>query len=545
VIGTILLALAATLVAAPPLRAGTFERSSIAPDLGLEAFTREVARQRLGRDLFANPYATVTLGNVDLYDVFPYVESRTFQVVSDPRWNRLVYGEAGRSLRAYDGAGGPLGALSEPRGLAVDERNRLYVADAGNDRVVVLGASTEFGDMELLPLYEIGGFSRPHDVAYSDGGTPFALGDDVLYVADTGRNRVVALALEDGGARPLAALGELGAGRGRFAGPLAVAAGRAGGASTREVYVADAHTRRIVHLRHAGTRLDWVAEVRHDAQVVTSLAADAWGNLYASAPHQGVVLKLNSELAPVAELRGQLASPRGFHVPFVTVRDHRDGRQERLGRPHGVSVDRWTDHGGLSLWRLGLEVTGLVVEPEGVPTARFHLTDRADVTLELCDAWTGRSLARRAVGRLDAGAHAFRIADEDLGAAEGVPDVLLRLSAASAYPEGPVAVAKTPLRGGGAAPAQALLLGSRPNPATRATRIAFLLPEGGAAGASLRVLDAAGRLVRVFERGFSPGLNEVLWDGADLRGRPVPAGVYFYRLEVGGQSFTRRLTLVP
>ena len=58
------------------------------------------------RDLFANPYATVTIANVDVYDRFPYLETREFEVVSDTRWNRLVYGERGQSLSAYDGAGG-------------------------------------------------------------------------------------------------------------------------------------------------------------------------------------------------------------------------------------------------------------------------------------------------------------------------------------------------------------------------------------------------------------------------------------------------------
>src|SRR5205085_10534427 len=105
------------LLAPVAARAGTFERTRIAPEFGLDALTRGVARERVGRDLFANPYATVTIGHVDLYATFPYVESRTFQIVSDPRWNRLVFGESGRTLRAYDGKGSALGALSEPRGL--------------------------------------------------------------------------------------------------------------------------------------------------------------------------------------------------------------------------------------------------------------------------------------------------------------------------------------------------------------------------------------------------------------------------------------------
>ena len=45
--------------------------------------TRRVAREQAGRDLFANPYATVAIANVDVYDRFPYLETRQFEVVSD------------------------------------------------------------------------------------------------------------------------------------------------------------------------------------------------------------------------------------------------------------------------------------------------------------------------------------------------------------------------------------------------------------------------------------------------------------------------------
>src|SRR5262249_36634028 len=152
----------------------------------------------------SDPYATVTLETMDVYSVFPYVESRSFQIVSDARWNRLVFGELGKSLGAYDGSGQPLGALKAPRGLAVDERNRLYVADAGNDRIVVFQVNTEFDQMTLSPLFEIRGLSGPYDVAYSDGGTPYVADDDYLYVADTGRNRIVEYELVGDGARPIA-----------------------------------------------------------------------------------------------------------------------------------------------------------------------------------------------------------------------------------------------------------------------------------------------------------------------------------------------------
>ncbi len=534
------------LAAVPLASGGTFSRSPILPGLGIDALTRDVTREQLGRELFANPYATVTIARMDVYDVFPYVESRTFQVVADPQWNRLVFGDPERNLRAFDGKNTTFGALSAPRGMAADDASRVYVADSGNDRILVFQAVTEFDAIDLVPVYEIRGLSQPHDVAFSDGGTPFRPGDDFLYVADAGKNRVMAFSVDGNGARQVAALGELGSGRGRFAGPIAIASGRRGDANTNDVYVADAHTRRLVHLRHDASGLAWVEEAKHDAEVLTSLDVDQWGNLYAAAPQQGVVRKFAANLAPVAELRGGLSRPRSFHVPFLDVYDHRNGTVRRVGQPNGVSVEQWANDSGIRLWTLGVEIAGLGVAGPGEPAAHFTLTDRATVTLQIADASNGRSIASRTVGPLEAGLQQVSIADQ-LRGVSGSSELMLRVSAASSYPGGATDVAQTTFRmdGGvvGSAPRQAVLLGNWPNPAVASTRIAFLLPEA-AAEVTVRVFDASGRLVRKLDRGFSPGWNEVLWDGANDRGSAVPAGVYFYRLTVDGTRFTRRLVLV-
>jgi DNA-binding beta-propeller fold protein YncE len=526
------------LAAACPAAAKTFTRSAIAPELGLDALTRRVARERVGRDLFANPYATVTVAGTDLYDRFPYVESRRFQIVSDPRWNRLVCGEPGQGLSSYDGRGGPLGTLSEPHGMAVGENSFVYVADTGNDRIVVLEAVTRFGDIVLEPRFAIPNLAHPYGVAWSDGGTPFVTGDDVLYVAETGRNRVVALALAASGARAVATIGDLGSGTGRFAGPMAIAVGRDQGRNTKDVYVADAHNQRIVHLRHDGSALAWVTAACSDADVVTALDTDAWGNVYAAAPRAGLVRKFSPALVPVAELRSAMDQPKAFHVPFSEVRDHRDGSVARVGQPNGVAVERWSDDSGLRLWSLGVEIAGLALEGGARPAARFTLTDRAAVTLEAWDG-AGRLLERRPLGTLVAGPH-----EVPLAARAGDPNLVVRLSASSSYAEGGSDVAEASLGEGGVAalPAQPVLLGCAPNPGS-STRIRFLLPAGASAGARLGIFDTAGRRVRSFERGFAPGMNEVAWDGADAQGKHAAAGVYFYRLEVSGRRLTQSLVL--
>jgi len=40
------------------------------------------------------------------------------------------------------------------------------------------------------------------------------------------------------------------------------------------------------------------------------------------------------------------------------------------------------------------------------------------------------------------------------------------------------------------------------------------------------------------------GVHEVMWQGRDAAGRRVASGIYLYRLQVGGFTETRRMTLV-
>jgi hypothetical protein len=543
-----LLALALTMCPVSVAWAGTFEKTPLAPEVGVNVLTRRIARDQVGRDLFANPYATVTIANVDVYDRFPYVETRHFQVVSDPRWNRLVFGERGGDLSAWDGAGSPLGALSGPHGLAVDEMNRVYIADTGNDRIVVLQATTDRAVITLEPVFAIGGLESPYDVAYSDGGTPFATGDDRLVVAETGRNRVAVLALAARGGTVVARLGELGSGTGRFAGPTAVTVGRLDGVSTHDYYVADAHNRRIVHLREEGARLRWIGETRHEASLTTSLATDQWGNVYAASPQAAKVTKFSPDLVKVAELTGEVSRPRSFHIPFVNVRDHRDGRVTRVGQPNAVSVDQWGDATGVGLWKLGVELSALAVEGGEAPSAHFTLTDRAAVSLQVTDATSSRALSHRPLGTLAAGLHTVPLTAADLAGAGTGRELLLRVSAVSSYTDGPSDVAQTRFtaQGAGSAslPDRPILLGSSPNPMKESTRIAMVLPDFGAQRVSLGVFDAAGRRLRTWNDGFTPGLNEIVWDGTDDRGQPVRAGVYFYKLELGGTRELGRIALV-
>lgn len=83
-----------------------------------------------------------------------------------------------------------------------------------------------------------------------------------------------------------------------------------------------------------------------------------------------------------------------------------------------------------------------------------------------------------------------------------------------------------------------------PNPFNPSTTIAFDLPT--ARLTELAVYDVRGELVdRIIAGQIMPqGRSEVRWMGKDLQGQPAPAGVYFYRLEIGSFQQTERMVLI-
>jgi len=79
-----------------------------------------------------------------------------------------------------------------------------------------------------------------------------------------------------------------------------------------------------------------------------------------------------------------------------------------------------------------------------------------------------------------------------------------------------------------------------PNPFNLSTTIPYEL--GSETAATLSIYSLEGRRIAVLDRGSRPaGRHEVRWDGRDAGGSLVPSGIYFYRLQTGTHSETRKL----
>jgi hypothetical protein len=96
-------------------------------------------------------------------------------------------------------------------------------------------------------------------------------------------------------------------------------------------------------------------------------------------------------------------------------------------------------------------------------------------------------------------------------------------------------------------PSQLALAPAYPNPFAPGAAVAVLryqLPNPGSVAVSLRIINVLGQQVRqLVNTTQTGGYYEARWDGRLENGERAPAGVYFYQLQAGALSATKKLLL--
>jgi len=97
-------------------------------------------------------------------------------------------------------------------------------------------------------------------------------------------------------------------------------------------------------------------------------------------------------------------------------------------------------------------------------------------------------------------------------------------------------------------PTQTRLLGNYPNPFNPETWIPFQLSQD--AEVRLTIYDVTGNTVRKMELGhltsgsYSQTEKEIYWDGKTETGEQVGSGTYFYQLQAGDYTATRKMVIL-
>jgi YYY domain-containing protein len=238
----------------------------------------------------------------------------------------------------------PFSGMREPRGVAVDGRGRLWVADFGNSRLRVFdpfgGFLGGWGGRGggTFGLREPCGVAVRDDVVYVadtwngriqsftiDGKWKAAARDlfgprgitvapdGTVWVTDTGNKRLVAF---DSELKQLRTIGRLGTGPVEFSDPVGIAAGKDG-----SLYIADAGNQRIQVLDANSRFVRQIPIADWKIGVEPQLDVDEDGTLYVSNPTRNVLLQLD---------------PSGAVKKTYT---HDDAGQQ-LSKPSGVAIDR-------------------------------------------------------------------------------------------------------------------------------------------------------------------------------------------------------------
>lgn len=250
-------------------------------------------------------------------------------IALDPKGNVYVADFRNYRIQKFDAKGNFVaswgedgnypGQFKDPCGVAADGKGRVCVADTFNHRVQAFDESGKF-------LFQVeGGFFAPRGVCID--------GKDRIWVLDSG-NGALKLFSKDG--KPIKTVGQKGSGKGGFASPTGIAVDRKG-----NVYVADTGNKRVQILDRDGNYVSefpvdgWQPGVFNEP----GIDVDKRGDVYLTDPPGSRALryskggKLLGVLKPMEGDKPLLSFPMGIAVEkdggavyIVDCRHHRIGK---------------------------------------------------------------------------------------------------------------------------------------------------------------------------------------------------------------------------
>jgi len=354
----------------------TFEILSFDESNGIKKFNRNASREFIQRDLFGLPQYTASFYSAKYNKNSVFVESTYLQIISDTRWNRLLYGSLEGSLRSYD-------KITGPGEIVINSQGQIFVAEKGESQILVFNITGKGKEAKLELSFSIENINEPTSLAYNDGGTPFENSDDFLFVADASKNTISKYKINDKTA-------ELSKVYKDFKWPVSITSARWNGANTNQFYVIDSYAKKVTLYEEIDGELNILNQViAKNNQTFSKVEVDHFGQVYLSDAVNGELFKLTGNLEILdAKKMSQNSGINDLSIPFGTVEIEGDGKYW-AGFDQLFALQTWNDKSGVERLRLGLSLqdqTLSISEDNDLLKTEYRITDFAETKFSIYTA---------------------------------------------------------------------------------------------------------------------------------------------------------------
>uniref|UniRef100_A0A7V0Z5Q7 Uncharacterized protein n=1 Tax=candidate division WOR-3 bacterium TaxID=2052148 RepID=A0A7V0Z5Q7_UNCW3 len=291
---------------------------------GYHKITGAITQAGIERRLFCRPQGFVyTLG---------YGGGVGFCV--DEGWHRVVYGKEGADwLKAWGVYSSGNDGFKCPVGVCADYHRNIYIADAGNGRIVRLKYNPEDDELEFVTAIPIGSSGSVWDITFEGGK---------FYVTDPVNHRIYKL---DTTGTILISYGTKGRGVGQFWGPKGIAAWAG------NIYVADEWNKRVVWLIDNGDHFEWKGSrylTEWDYPQIRDVDVDNQGFVYVVDYNNAHILKFAPDLSQLLLVFGSegYGANQFYHPSFIHIRGN-----------DVVIVEEWGDSSGIQYYGIKVGIT--------------------------------------------------------------------------------------------------------------------------------------------------------------------------------------------